>query len=178
MHRIVVLILTVAIAASCSARPGGPTARVDRLLGAGVSTRMLTQPGERTQVEAYRIDGMAFMEGRADGAEKTIQGFPVLAGPVPVDAPTAGVLADVLGSDDTYLWDVAKACEFLPGVAYRYREPGTTVDVLICFSCDELEVFVNDAKVGHEDFDPRRRDLVRIAKKLFPQDAKIQSLKP
>ena len=52
-----------------------------------------------------------------------------------------------------------------------------TVDVLLCFSCDELEVFIDGRKVGHEDFDSRRADLVRVAKRTFPDDAAIQKLK-
>jgi len=51
------------------------------------------------------------------------------------------------------------------------------VDVLICFSCDELEIYTNGKRAGHEDFDPQRSNLLRVAKKLFPKDEKIQALK-
>ena len=98
-------------------------------------------------------------------------------GPVPIDEASAHTLTDVLTDDDTYLWDIAKACEFMPGVALRYGRDGMEVDVLLCFSCDELEVYRNGEKVGHEDFDPRRADLVRVAKRLFPDDEAIQGLK-
>ena len=55
--------------------------------------------------------------------------------------------------------------------------PGNVnVDVLICFSCDELEIYTNGKQVGHEDFDPRRSDLLRVVKKLFPEDEAIQGL--
>ena len=43
------------------------------------------------------------------------------------------------------------------------------VDVLLCFSCDELETFRGGKRAGHEDFDPRRADLVKVAKR--PRDA-------
>jgi len=177
MTRIAPLALAFALSAVGCTAPGSPSARVERLLGPGTPTRLVTRPEASTTIEAWRIDGMAFMERRADGAQDTLHGYPVLAGPVPVDAESAAVLADVLGDDDTYLWDVAKGCEFLPGVAVRWREGEATVDVLFCFSCDELETYVGDARVGHEDFDPRRRDLVRVAQRLFPEDAQIRELR-
>ena len=83
----------------------------------------------------------------------------------------------MLLDDDTYEWEMEKACEFLPGVLLRY-DAAPPVDVLLCFSCDELEVYVGERKVGHEDFDVRRPDLVRVAKRLFTDDPAIRQLKP
>jgi len=142
-----------------------PSARVRDLLGGDT----FPEPGAR--VTAYRIDGM-----REKGGE-TLHGYPVLAGPVAVDAASQDELRAVLTDDRTYLWDIAKACEFLPGVLVR-SEGKETVDVLFCFSCDELEVHRGAKKVGHEDFDPRRADLVRIAQRLFPDDPAIAKLSP
>ena len=86
-------------------------------------------------------------------------------------------MSKLLIDPDTYLWNVAKSCEFMPGVVLRLADAKTQVDVLICFSCDELEIYTNGKRAGHEDFDPRRADLLHVAKKLFPKDEKIQSLK-
>lgn len=176
MHRLVAPVFAACLLAACTA-PNAPSYRVEQLLGGSESTALLNHPSRAEKVEAYRIDGMAFMEDRADGAAETIHGFPVLSGPVPVDDASLATLSDLLTSDSTYLWDVAKACEFLPGVAIRYQRPPLGVDVLICYSCDELEVYVDGKKTGHEDFDPRRADLVAVAKRLFPDDDKIQLLK-
>lgn len=169
------LVLAPLLASACTA-PRGPTQRVEDFLGGPASVGLITGPERTRPIEAWRIDGMAFMEGRAEGAKETIRGYPVLAGPVTVDDASAATLADVLTSDDTYLWDIAKACEFLPGVAFRYSGGDRTVEVLVCFSCDELEVWCDGKKTGHEDFDPRRGDLVRIAQRLFPDDEKIRAL--
>jgi hypothetical protein len=157
---------------SCNGR------RVTELLGGPAAADHIRGAVPGTSVTAYRIDGMARIEGRTGG--KSLHGYPILAGPVQVDATSQAELADVLLSDDTYLWDISKACEFLPGVLFRYESGGSaeaTVDVLICFSCDELEVYVGSKQTGHEDFDPRRKDLVRIAQRLFPADKAIQKLK-
>ena len=125
--------------------------------------------------EAFRIDGIA---ARADLPQGNgLQGYPILAGPVPLDAATAAELAAILLDDDTYDWDRAKGCEFAPGVAIRASRDTTSVDVLLCFSCDEVAFYVNGTKRGTEDTDARRADLVQIAKRLFPDDPKISALK-
>ena len=86
-------------------------------------------------------------------------------------------MSKVITDPNTCLWDVAKSCEFLPGVALRLADVNVQVDILVCFSCDELEMYTNGKRVGHEDFDPRRSDLLRVARKLFPKDEGIQALK-
>jgi hypothetical protein len=151
--------LLLALVAGC----GG--ARVSGLVGGEASVETIRTA---TNVTAYRLDGRLGAK-----ADKSMHGYPVLAGPVEVDAASRATLADVLLDDDTYLWDVAKACEFMPGVLIRYEG----LDVLLCFSCDELEVYVGNKQVGHEDFDPRRKDLVAVAKRLFPDDAAIGKLR-
>ena len=58
------------------------------------------------------------------------------------------------------------------------EQGGADVDVLLCFSCDVLAVYTPAGRVGSEDFDPRRADLMRVVKALFPADPKIQALSP
>jgi len=140
---------------------------VTKLLGGDASVALIRDAA----ITAYRIDGM----GRGAGPGKRLHGYPVLQGPVDVDEESRAALASVLLDDGTYEWDSSKTCEFLPGVLLRY-EADVPVDVLLCFSCDELEVFVGKRQVGHEDFDVRRPDLVRVAKRLFPNDPAIQKL--
>ena len=141
------LLALVLVSVACNRK----TRRVTALLGGdGIETA--------TRVTAYRIDPM-----KRGG----IHGYAKVAGPVEVDDATRAELADVFLDDATYRWDSAKACEFLPGVMLRYEGSGTT-DVLLCFSCDELTVYRDDRRVGREDFDSRRTDLVRVAKRLFP----------
>ncbi|MEE8104621.1 MAG: hypothetical protein V3T86_03705 [Planctomycetota bacterium] len=166
-HAFVISLVLLAFVPACNGRG---SARVRDLLG-GDAAYPLIADGAQT-VTAYRIDGMD-RKGKTNG----VHGYPMLAGPVDVDKTSQRELADVLTSDGTYLWDIAKACEFSPGVAIRYEDGGESVDVLLCFSCDELEVYAGAEKVGHEDFDPRRADLVKVAKRLFPNDKQIQGLK-
>jgi len=152
-----------------------PDQRIQTLMGGEAAYALVADLSKAKTCEAYRIDGYA--RGAKADKPKKLHGYPIISGPVPLDDASKTTLSKVFTNPNTYLWDVAKACEFLPGVALRLADEKTQVDALICFSCDEFEFYLNGKRVGHEDFDPRRADLLRIAKKLFPQDDKIQALK-
>lgn len=178
------LLIGVLSASACrrtvpvSEKPSAPevTERVQAFLGGAAAAATLLEASDATTCQAFRIDPFG---GKDDGADGKIRGHTITAGPVAVSAPQRAGFASVLGSDDTYLWDLAKGCEFLPGVALRYRGgSGSNVDVLLCFSCDELAIYTANGRVASEDFDPRRADLVLLVKELFPDDPKIQALKP
>jgi hypothetical protein len=167
-------VFALALAASaCSSSE--PTARVSALLGGAESVSVLRDGTAAVRREAFRLDGAGRRDGASDGFR--IHGWPVLAGPADVDPATAASLAGVLLADGTYEWDMSKACEFMPGLAIRQTRGTHTVDVLVCFSCDEVGFWTNGARSGVEDMDSRRADLVAIARKLFPGDAKFRALK-
>ncbi len=95
-----------------------------------------------------------------------------------MDAKSAAELTAILTSADTYWWDIAKGCEFEPGVAIRFTDAAASTDVLLCFACNEMAVFRGGTRVGGEDTDNARATLVAIARRLFPDDAAIQALEP
>ena len=97
-------------------------------------------------------------------------------GPVVVDAAVADELVSILKDADTYDWEMAKACEFVPGLAVRFIGRASTTDVLFCFQCDELMIFQDGTQVRGEDFVSARGRLIRFFKRVFPDDAEIQSL--
>lgn len=81
-----------------------------------------------------------------------------------------------------YLFDVGKLCLFQPGVGLVMRAKEKTVTILLCFSCDQIQVVTRDekgrvVKQGKEDNDPARPLLLDLAKKAFPKDRVIQNLK-
>ncbi|MCG3134520.1 MAG: hypothetical protein HMLKMBBP_01834 [Planctomycetes bacterium] len=178
-------VLALMLAASPGCSSSEPSARVTALLGGAESVSVLRDGSSAVRREAFRIDGAGHRDdghrdaGHRDGASDgfRIHGWPVLAGPVDVDAATAASLADVLLADGTYEWDMSKACEFTPGLAIRETRGTLSVDVLVCFSCDEVGIWTNGTRRGTEDMDSRRADLVAIARKLFPGDAKFKALK-
>lgn len=134
----------------------------------------------RTRVEAFRIDPI--MKGESEpeeGEEKELlfAGYPILSGPINVDKKMADALALILADSDTYAWDVAKACEFEPGVGIRFVGVDSSTEILLCFSCDELQIVRDGKRVGHEDTDSARGHLIKIVQNIFPDDKIIQGLK-
>ena len=162
--------LFIVMGTSCQSK------QVETLVGGKEAYSLIDDLSKAKTCEAYRI-GDYVGKGKGAGQDRKIYGYPIISGPTPFDGASRATLSKVLTDPNTYLWNVAKSCEFLPGVALRLADAKTQVDFLICFSCDELEIYTNGKRAGHEDFDPRRADLLRIAKKLFPQDDKIMSLK-
>ena len=76
----------------------------------------------------------------------------------------------------TYInYSVPRDCLFRPGVAFHFAKQNRKVDVLVCFSCNELRYYLNDKIVGQSYFKSVR--LSKLTKKLFPDDKIIQSMK-
>jgi hypothetical protein len=165
-----IVALTVLLFTSLLAS-AAPTEAVKRFLG---EETLATLRGA-TRMEAFRVSP----EGKdaADDRER-MGGYPILGrGRVKV-APKA--LTAVLLDEKTYDFGSAKRCLFSPGVGYRVWKGKRAVDVLLCFSCNELRV-VGPAADGSvreatEDFDRVRERLVKLAKRSFPEDAEIQGL--
>ena|GEM_PF-772982 len=164
--------------------------RVEKLVGGKAAATLIRDLSQSTTCLAYRIGGFQVGQGplapevppaKTKTAQKsnpqTIHGYPVTSHAVPIDSESQATLSQILHAPETYLWDSAKACEFLPGIALQLAADDITLDILICFSCDELVFYANGELAGHEDFDPRRTDLLKVMKHLFPDDQKIQTLK-
>ena len=149
--------------------------RIMALLGGKSVYALIANLSKAKTCEAYRIDG--YSRGAKEDKRGKMRGYPIISGPTPIDDASKVSLSNVIIDSNTYLWDVAKSCEFLPGVALHLADANVQVDILICFSCDELEIYTNGKRAGHEDFDLQRSNLLRVAKKLFPKDEKIQALK-
>jgi hypothetical protein len=143
--------------------------RVSQLYGGATSMDVLTHA---QSVEAFRLDPEA---RPAEGAPR-LGDFAVTAGPVAVPPADVAELTAVLRDPDTYDWLRAKACEFTPGVGVRLVKDASRVEIALCFSCDELMIFRRGSRIGVEDFDSARPRLVALAKRWFPDDARIQAL--
>jgi len=126
------------------------------------------------KVEAYRVAPLHKMPKGED--LKTIGGAGMLSGPVTVDETSRRDLAEILRNPGTYDWDSAKGCKFDPGVVVRFASRSTTIDVVFCFHCEELQIWRDGARVGGEDFDAASPSLAAIMKRIFPEDAEIQKL--
>lgn len=93
----------------------------------------------------------------------------------------ASRLAAILLAEHTY--GIAATDCFDPGVAYRLWKGDRSVDVLICFHCNNLDVRPNrkaESAGGQlADFGQStvRTELLKLTKEAFPDDRDIQSLK-
>jgi hypothetical protein len=167
--------LAFLLVAGCSTPgPGEHDNRLEALYGSADAYDLVAGNRASGSVTAYKIDGRQGATGDRGSGE--IAGYGIVGEVVDVSDDAAAALAAVLGDDATYDWDHQKGCKFQPGVAFRWEKRRTTVDVLLCFSCDELEIFLDGEAVGYEDFDAGRARLVRIVKDLFPHDAEAKTL--
>jgi hypothetical protein len=132
-----------------------------------------------TRVEGFRVNPE---QVKPPTDQKTIGGYPITATGQEQGKEFAKAIRHILFNEKTYLFDTTKRCAFAPGVAFRLWKGDEAVEVLLCFSCDELEVIVKDPtgkelRRVREDSDPMRPALVGLAKKAFPKDPELQKLK-
>lgn len=97
-------------------------------------------------------------------------------------APTPAIewqreLSGLLGRSSSYLWEIEKPCEPMPGVLARFHKGVRRVDAIFCFECKMLSMAPSGGD-RWEDFDPINGVLVRLMKQVFPEDKAIQELKP
>jgi len=86
-------------------------------------------------------------------------------------------LKTVLADPTTYLVGGAKTCGHpIYGVRLRFQAHDGTIDLNLCFKCDDLAATRDGKLVGAADFHRARRKLVTLCKELFPNDAEIQNL--
>jgi hypothetical protein len=155
--------------------------QVRRLLG----DRALRVLPAAAAVEVYRVDPKDYADPTRTPTtpDERVGGYAVTATGPPQGPEFAARLRRLLFDPGTYWFEAAKGCIFQPGVAFRLRDGGDVVEVLLCFSCDELRILTRDAAGnvlhrGDEDFDPARPALVELAREAFPDDPVIRALEP
>jgi hypothetical protein len=124
------------------------------------------------RIEAYRIDKRA---DPLNWENVGVADFPILKGPIAVAQADAEVLQHTLLDRNSYIW-MPKGCSPVPGVRLDFTRGDNQLTVLVCFECDMTTNFLNGKIVGGGNTDKVRPALVRVARSLFPDDAKIQSL--
>jgi hypothetical protein len=154
----------------CTAKPAAkrPTAARFRILD------------EANKVEVFRLDpndGPYNKKPKLPGQTR-IGGYLVTAQGSDQGRDFAAKLAEILSDDATSTDEFVKCYD--PGVAFRASHDGETLDIIICYMCENLYY---GPPTDHADENlafhgsPRRADLVRLAKQAFPNDAEIQGLK-
>ena len=122
------------------------------------------------RIEAFRVDGMV------QPKQNTAGGYKILSKGKSLSKQQTQVFQQLLFSEKSYAFEVAKGCEPIPGIVLRVYSKKEFVDVIFCFQCD-MWGFQHKGKSKWEDFDPARPKLVNLMKQLFPNDDVVQGLK-
>jgi hypothetical protein len=101
--------------------------------------------------------------------------------PVTLTDEQALQLNRLLQKPSSYEWDIATMCLPDYGVVYHFQSGGHSVHVAFCFKCNMVGVFDGDNDASNQvnfeyQFDPMRRQMITLAKELFPKDEEIQKL--
>lgn len=135
-----------------------------------------------TSIKVFRTVG----SGEKPDAGKTISisGRQCHASPASVAATEVQQVIAALS--DMGNFGEALMCDFDPGVILRFESEGRHLDIVICFSCSEMILYSDGARVHrpfkwaatkNTFFKDARKAFVAIAKKAFPSDPEIQKLK-
>ncbi len=148
---------------------GGPD--ISKLFGGPAGMSVLNNAD---RIAAYRIEKPA---DRNKWSDEDLLNFAIVDGPISVSQSDAQALLATLQERKSFAWDAKKACMPTPEVRLDFIRGNDRLSVLLCFECDILENFLNGKLVGGQNFDNARPTLVRIARSIFPDDPKIQSLR-
>ena len=141
---------------------------VVELYGGAASFAILSKPDS---VVAYRLSPIPLGSNA-----QTLDDFPSSKGPISVHNEIAGKLSVALSDPRSYRWNMVKECIPTYGVRLTFEADGGAVDVLLCFECDILAIFIDGTVIGWEDFDDMRAVLVRAVQQIFPDDVELRAL--
>ena len=138
-----------------------------------LSTTSFTNPHMTCAV--YRVDDSYPGEDKNKEAP-ALHGYAILSDAEALTFGARQELSSIIENPNTYFrYEVPPDCLFRPGVAFRFKDKKTKVDLLVCFSCRELRYYLDGKVVGQSFF--KSKKLLFMVKELFPDDEKIQSLK-
>jgi len=157
-----------------SSRAGPRTGReiqlsdVDRSVRSFLGEERLRALVSAERVRAYRIDGRGATPGAESSGER-VGSFPVLEGPVDLDADLVHQIRTLAAKEESYDFASAKGCEFRPGFALELVSPKERpLFVLVCFECDEWAFLREGARVTEDLSREARAAFEKIARTSFP----------
>ena len=130
---------------------------------------------ESTICEVYMVDD-SYSNGRQIENGGPLHGYGMLSKPITLPKNNREDLMRVLTDTKTYISHaVPPDCLFRPGVAFRFNNGGRNVELLVCFSCNEVRYYIDYHIIGESYF--KSKELLILTKRFFPENEKIQSLK-
>ena len=151
------------------------TKSVESIIGRGEVRTLIAELHKAKTCEVYRVDDSYPGEKRQNIGKK-VHGFLILSEALPMKDDSRKVLSQILLNPNTYFEHAVPVdCAFRSGIAFRFANGTIEVDLLVCFSCNELRYILDGNSVGESYF--KSPEILALTKKLFPDDKKIQSLK-
>jgi len=159
----------------------------------GERARWILAAPER--VEAFRVRAQNNQAKEADisdlepAARATLPGIRVAGYPVLVEARTlaqalSSEIATLITNECTYDRSGAPGCAFEPGVAFRIVRGSESVDAVVCFNCNQIEIVISREgrpvhvnRLAQISFERGRRRLLDSARAAFPSDTQLSGLK-
>lgn len=86
-------------------------------------------------------------------------------------------LQAVVFDAETYDFKDTKRCLFVPYIGFIFEKSGKQAHALFCFTCNEVSYGRGGAQGNLEDFDAKRREVLALARELFPADARLAAMK-
>ena len=130
---------------------------------------------QSTICEVYMVDD-SYPNGRQIENGEPLHGYGMLSKPITLPKNNRENLIQVLTDTKTYITHaVPPDCLFRPGVAFRFNNGGKNIELLVCFSCNELRYYMECHIIGESYF--KSKELLKLTKRFFPENEKIQSLK-
>jgi hypothetical protein len=127
-----------------------------------------------TICEVLRVDDSYPGEGQEQNGN-SLHGYEIISDFVVLNSASRKELSSIIEDHDTFLRNaIPMDCLFRPGVAFRFSDQQNQVDLLVCFSCNELRYYLNRRVVGQSYF--KSQNLRSLVQQLFPEDEKIQKL--
>ncbi|HZK81156.1 MAG TPA: hypothetical protein VFC46_08825 [Humisphaera sp.] len=121
-------------------------------------------------VESYRI-----MPTRGEDSSQGVLGYKIIARGSPLDEMTVRKLTRLVFDPrafkgDTWCGDIE------PGVAFRFVGDSHVLTILICFKCEELELWLDGKSLGKRLFIGVQPEMLQLVQHVFPNDETLRAI--
>ncbi|HMV35621.1 MAG TPA: hypothetical protein PKD60_07000 [Turneriella sp.] len=141
--------------------------QVDKLLG-----------GRDIYADPQRVVPVLVNSEQDSGAKKeNLEGYVIKRKGKLLSPEQIKKLQAVIFDANTYDFKHSKRCMFVPYIGFIFEKSGKQAHALFCFTCNEVSFGRGGAQGNLEDFDAKRREILQLARELFPDDERLAGLK-
>jgi hypothetical protein len=162
--------LVASLAAFSACKKGGADWRILQLYSGETSVDLLAHP---SKVQAFRVAAAP----RAPKTGETHAGPFIATAPiVDVPADAAAELSATLSDADAYDWRRGPK-PFAPQIGLAFVRGAYVLEAALDLDTAQIRVFAGDQPLGSQSIAPSRARFLAVAKRLFKDDAAVQSMK-